>query len=77
MPGGTERAISPMRSSAMGPGPLGIADTSPIADAPSSMARRGVHFGAGSSLDSTLGSAFSFQLFALARKRGIHSSLFS
>src|SRR5204863_9244633 len=32
--GGIRAAISAMRSSAIGPGPLGIADTSPSAEAP-------------------------------------------
>src|ERR1700680_4489511 len=34
-PGGTVRAISRMRDSGIGPRPLGIRDTRPIADAPS------------------------------------------
>src|SRR6266550_2889459 len=33
-PGGTVYAISRMRDSGMGPGPLGIRDTRPMADAP-------------------------------------------
>src|ERR1700730_13194503 len=33
-PGGTVRAISRMRDSGIGPGPLGIRDTRPMADAP-------------------------------------------
>src|ERR1700741_2741853 len=33
-PGGTVCAISRIRASGIGPGPLGIRDTSPIADAP-------------------------------------------
>src|SRR5215510_10253440 len=37
-PGGTIAAISAIRSSGIGPGPLGIADTKPIADAPASIA---------------------------------------
>src|SRR6185503_4656588 len=37
-PGGTIAAISAIRSSAIGPGPLGIADTRPIALAPASIA---------------------------------------
>jgi hypothetical protein len=37
--GGTVSAISLMRDSEMGPGPLGIRDTRPIADAPISTAR--------------------------------------
>src|SRR5215217_9023454 len=37
-PGGTVAAISAIKSSGMGPGPLGIADTSPIAEAPASIA---------------------------------------
>src|ERR1700752_5276745 len=37
-PGGTIAAISAMRSSGIGPGPLGIADTNPIALAPASIA---------------------------------------
>lgn len=37
-PGGICAAISAIRSSAIGPGPLGIADTSPSADAPCSIA---------------------------------------
>jgi hypothetical protein len=36
--GGTVAAISAIRSSGIGPGPLGIADTSPIAFAPASIA---------------------------------------
>src|SRR5947209_7105399 len=39
-PGGTRAAISAINSSAIGPGPLGIADTSPTADAPHSTAMR-------------------------------------
>jgi hypothetical protein len=34
MPGGTARAISVIFSSLIGPGPLGIAETSPMAEAP-------------------------------------------
>src|SRR5512138_2647207 len=37
-PGGTTFAISAIRSSSIGPGPLGISDTNPIADAPFSIA---------------------------------------
>src|SRR4030095_9364245 len=37
-PGGTIAAISAIRSSGIGPGPLGIADTKPIAFAPASIA---------------------------------------
>jgi hypothetical protein len=37
-PGGTIAAISAIRSSGIGPGPLGIADTSPMAEAPASIA---------------------------------------
>ena len=37
--GGTVCAILAIRSSEIGPGPLGIADTSPIADAPYRIAR--------------------------------------
>src|SRR5689334_23764665 len=37
-PGGMVAAISAINSSGIGPGPLGIADTSPIADAPASIA---------------------------------------
>src|SRR5687768_16438336 len=37
-PGGIVAAISAISSSGIGPGPLGIADTSPTADAPCSMA---------------------------------------
>jgi hypothetical protein len=37
-PGGIVAAISAIRSSGIGPGPLGIADTSPTADAPASIA---------------------------------------
>src|SRR4029079_11403857 len=37
-PGGTIAAISAIRSSGIGPGPLGIADTKPIALAPASIA---------------------------------------
>ena len=37
-PGGTVAAISAISVSGIGPGPLGIADTSPIADAPCSIA---------------------------------------
>src|ERR1700681_2927631 len=33
-PGGTVQAISRMRDSGIGPGPLGIRDTRPMADAP-------------------------------------------
>jgi hypothetical protein len=33
-PGGTCGTISAISASSIGPGPLGIADTSPIADAP-------------------------------------------
>jgi hypothetical protein len=36
--GGTERAMRHMSSSAIGPGPLGMAATSPRADAPKEMA---------------------------------------
>src|SRR5205085_6374322 len=39
-PGGTRSAISAINSSAIGPGPLRIADTSPTADAPNSTAMR-------------------------------------
>src|SRR4029078_3167376 len=38
-PGGTVAAISRMRSSGIGPGPLGIRDTRPIAEAPIRTAR--------------------------------------
>src|ERR1700694_3167440 len=38
-PGGTVRAMSRMRDSAMGPGPLGIRDTRPMAEAPLRTAR--------------------------------------
>jgi hypothetical protein len=34
MPGGTVHAISRIRDSGIGPGPLGIRDTRPMADAP-------------------------------------------
>src|SRR6185369_2960366 len=37
-PGGTIAAISAINSSAIGPGPLGIADTKPIAFAPAPIA---------------------------------------
>src|SRR5215470_3680339 len=37
-PGGIVSAISAISSSGIGPGPLGIADTSPTADAPCSIA---------------------------------------
>src|ERR1041385_4234454 len=37
-PGGIVAAISAINSSGIGPGPLGIADTSPTADAPASIA---------------------------------------
>src|SRR5215212_1282595 len=37
-PGGTVAAISAIKLSGIGPGPLGIADTSPIAEAPASIA---------------------------------------
>src|SRR5687767_286717 len=37
-PGGTVAAISAIKLSGIGPGPLGIADTNPIADAPCSIA---------------------------------------
>jgi hypothetical protein len=37
-PGGIVAAISAIKSSGIGPGPLGIADTSPTADAPASIA---------------------------------------
>src|ERR1043165_5957944 len=40
MGGGTAAAISAMRSHGITPGPLGIAETRPSADAPASMARR-------------------------------------
>jgi hypothetical protein len=36
--GGIVAAISAIKLSGIGPGPLGIADTSPIADAPASIA---------------------------------------
>ncbi len=39
MAGGTVAAISAIRSSLMTPGPLGICETRPSADAPHSMAR--------------------------------------
>jgi uncharacterized protein (TIGR00730 family) len=38
MPGGTSAAISAARSFEIGPGPLGMGDTSPTADAPASIA---------------------------------------
>jgi hypothetical protein len=38
IPGGTVAAISAINSSGIGPGPLGIAETNPIADAPASIA---------------------------------------
>jgi hypothetical protein len=37
-PGGIVAAISTINASGIGPGPLGIADTSPTADAPASIA---------------------------------------
>src|SRR5256714_13545784 len=37
-PGGTVAAISAIKLSGIGPGPLGISDTNPIADAPASIA---------------------------------------
>jgi hypothetical protein len=37
-PGGIVAAISAIKLSAIGPGPLGIADTNPTADAPCSIA---------------------------------------
>jgi hypothetical protein len=36
--GGTVAAISAIKLSGIGPGPLGISDTSPMADAPASIA---------------------------------------
>jgi hypothetical protein len=36
--GGTVAAISAIKASGIGPGPLGIAETKPIADAPASIA---------------------------------------
>src|ERR1043165_1092741 len=39
-PGGIVAAISAISSSGIGPGPLGIADTRPTADAPCSIASR-------------------------------------
>jgi hypothetical protein len=39
-PGGIVAAISAINSSGIGPGPLGIAETSPTADAPASIASR-------------------------------------
>ena len=38
IPGGTSAAISAAFSFEIGPGPLGIGETSPMADAPASMA---------------------------------------
>jgi hypothetical protein len=38
MPGGIVAAISAIKLSAIGPGPLGISETNPIADAPCSIA---------------------------------------
>jgi hypothetical protein len=38
--GDTVAAISAIKSSGIGPGPLGISETSPIAEAPDSMASR-------------------------------------
>src|SRR5688500_6145390 len=40
MPGGTLAAISAMSGSGITPGPLGISDTRPIADAPCAIASR-------------------------------------